>query len=83
MKMLFKKVGSGKYLRKIDSVEYLYKSDFKGEYWPYLYDKVAFYQERGGCFTGSPDEIVEADENEVVKMFSLADNSVWYKWKER
>ena len=81
--MLFKKVGCGsKYLYKIDDVQYLHKLDFKGDYWPYLHDVVAFYHERDGYFTASPDEIVEADENEVVKMFPLADNSVWYKWKE-
>lgn len=76
--MLFKKTAGGnKYLHKINSVEYLRKSDFEGEYWPYLHDEVAYCHDRNGYFTACADEIVEADETEVVKVFGNC-----YKWKE-
>ena len=77
--MLFKKVGSGKYLKRIEAVEWLEKEDML-----VLIDGniVAQYRDKDGWWLASPDEIVEADENEVVKMFPLADNSVWYKRKE-
>ena len=82
--MLFVKIGSGKLLRKIDSVEVLHKSDYdkRGEYWPFLHDKEAYYYDGSGYNVTDVDSIVEANENEVVKMFPLADNSVWYKWEE-
>lgn len=77
--MLFRKVGSGnKYLCKIDSVQYLRKSDFKGDYWPYLHDEVAYYYDRGGYFTTDKDSIIEVDEAEVVRVFG---NSL-YKWRK-
>lgn len=77
--MLFKKVAGGnKYIRKIDSVEYLRKSDFKGEYWPYIHDEVAYYRDDNGYFTAGADEIVEADETEVVRVLGKR----LYKWKE-
>lgn len=77
--MLFKKVAVGiKYLHKIDSVEYLRKSDFEGEYWPYLHDEVAYCHDRNGYFTAGADEIIEADETEVMRVFGDS----FYKWKE-
>lgn len=77
--MLFKKIAIGNiYLHKIDSVEYLRKSDFKGEYWPFIHDEVAYCHDRNGYFTVSTDEIIEVDESEVVRVFG---NSL-YKWKE-
>jgi hypothetical protein len=77
--MLFKKIAGGnKYLRKIDNVEYLRKSDFEGEYWPYIHDEVAYYLDENGYFTAGADEIVEANETEVVRVFG---NNL-YKWKE-
>lgn len=79
MEMIFKKVGSGKYLKRIEAVEWFEKEDML-----ILVDGniVAQYRDENGWWLTDPDNIVEADENEVVKMFPLADNSVWYKWKE-
>ena len=78
--MLFKKIAGGnKYLRKIDSVEYLRKSDFKDEYWPFLHDEVAYYLDENGYSTAGADEIVEADETEVVRVLGKR----LYRWKER
>lgn len=76
--MLFEKIGTGsKYLRKIDSVECLRKSDFDGEYWPYLHDEVAYvYENERGYHTNSVDRIVEVDETEVVNVVGRL-----YKWK--
>lgn len=78
MEMLFEKIGTGnKYLRRIDSVEYLRKSDFNGEYWPYLRDEVAYvYENERGYHTNSADRIVEVDETEVVNVVGRL-----YKWK--
>lgn len=77
--MLFVKVGNGKlYLRKIDSVEYLHKSDFDGEYWPFLSDDVAYYHDEKGYNTTDISRIVEADETEVVRVLGKS----LYKWKE-
>ena len=79
MEMLFVKIGTGKlYLHKIDSVEYLHKSDFKGEYWPFLSDDVAYYHDDKGYYGTDIDRIVEADEAEVVRVFGKS----LYKWKE-
>ena len=74
--MLFQKIGS-KYLHKIDSVEYLRKSDFEGKYWPYIHDEVAYAHDKNGYFTTDADRIVEVDESEVVPVFTNC-----YKWKE-
>lgn len=68
--MLFEKMGIGnKYLKKIDGVEYLHKSDFKGEYWPYLHDDVAYVHDKNGYYTTTMDRIVEIDETEVEPVF--------------
>lgn len=76
--MLFKKYGTGKYLHRIDSVEYLHKSDYKNEYWPFIHDEVAYYYTtESGYNTASPSDIVEVDESELVHCFGRL-----YKWKE-
>lgn len=79
MEMLFMKIGTGdKYLHRIDSVEYLHKSDFEGEYWPFINDDVAYYCDGNGYHSAGIDRIIEVDESEVVRVFG----NRCYKWKE-
>lgn len=77
--MLFVKIGSGKYLKRIEAVEWLDKGDML-----VLVDgnTVAQYRDEKGWWIVDPDRIVEADESKVVQMFPMAENSRWYKWKE-
>ena len=72
--MLIQKVGSGrgKYLRMIASAEYFVDGT----------DTKVNAHDIGGYFILSPDQIVEANFDEVVRMFPMADESRWYKWKE-
>ena len=68
--MLFVKIGTGnKYIHKIDSVDYLRKSDYKDEYWPFIHDEVAYYHDGSGYHAAGADDVVEADEADVVKCF--------------
>jgi hypothetical protein len=70
MLLLFEKIGiGGKYLKKIDSFECLRKSDFEGEYWPYLHDEVAYVHDKNGYYVTTVDKIVEVDETEVEPAF--------------
>lgn len=76
--MLFIKIGTGnKYLHKVNSVEYLHKTEFTGDYWPFIHDDVAYYCDGSGYHTVEADRVVEADEAEVVKVFGDS----CYKWK--
>ena len=79
MEVLVVKIGTGnKYLHKVNSVEYLHKSEFRGDYWPYIHDDVAYYCDGSGYHTVEAGRIVKAEESEVVKVFGDS----CYKWKK-
>lgn len=72
MEMLFKKINNSEYMRKIEGCVFY---DCDGNKKIYCYDG-------NSSWIANPDDVIEADENDVVRVFFASDNSVWYKWKE-
>ena len=70
--MFFRKINNSEYMRKIEG--YIF-TDCDGNKKVYCYDDK-------NSWIANPDDVIEADKNDVVRILIASDKSDWYNRKE-